>query len=531
MTPPIPLLPNMGLDPVGRSAEPAAQLPDSLLAELEATLDQWGLYLLQFEHNAQRERAAAELELRFPGGVRVQADERAHPDWPALRAAIQAASAEAVFVQVFGLESWLSPSASHDQAEPRLRAWNRGRDGFAREVHVPVLLWLRPEQLPLLAGWAPDLWSWRTAVYSVSVPGNKASPSAAIAPLLDPRWETGIDTRTAAQRRARIDELQVYLHSAASEQASPVLRLHYLLECIDLFGSVGDLDQALQLARKDALPFAAAQGDASVAIVQSRIADILQARGELEEALRIRRNQILPVVTRLDEMKGKAVTQGKIADILQARGELEEALRIRRDEQMPVYERLGDMRSRAITQGKIADILQAQGELEEALRIRRKEELPVYERLGDVRSRAITQSKIADILQAQGELEGALRIRREEQMPVYERLGDVRSRAITQGQIADILQARGELEEALRIRREEELPVYERLGDVRELLVGRTNLAITLLQQGREEDGKEILQLLRQALTDAERLRLPEAQVIRGLIAQVAGPDEAAAAP
>ena len=53
---------------------------------------------------------------------------------------------------------------------------------------------------------------------------------------------------------------------------------------------------------------------------------------------------------------------GKIADVLQARGQLDEALRIRQEEELPVYERLGDVRSKAITMGKIADILQAQGQ-------------------------------------------------------------------------------------------------------------------------------------------------------------------------
>jgi hypothetical protein len=89
---------------------------------------------------------------------------------------------------------------------------------------------------------------------------------------------------------------------------------------------------------------------------------------------------------------------GQIADILQARGQLDEALRIRREEQLPVYDRLGDVRSRAVTMGKIADILQARGQLDEALRIRREEELPVYDRLGDVRERAVALFKIATAL-------------------------------------------------------------------------------------------------------------------------------------
>ena len=48
---------------------------------------------------------------------------------------------------------------------------------------------------------------------------------------------------------------------------------------------------------------------------------------------------------------------GYIADILQARGQLDEALAIREKEQLPVYEKLGDVREKAITMGKIADIL------------------------------------------------------------------------------------------------------------------------------------------------------------------------------
>ncbi len=39
-----------------------------------------------------------------------------------------------------------------------------------------------------------------------------------------------------------------------------------------------------------------------------------------------------------------ALAAGLIADILEARGEFDEVLRIRREEELPVYERLGDDR-------------------------------------------------------------------------------------------------------------------------------------------------------------------------------------------
>ncbi|MFD7417709.1 CHAT domain-containing protein, partial [Kitasatospora purpeofusca] len=205
----------------------------------------------------------------------------------------------------------------------------------------------------------------------------------------------------------------------------------------------------------------------STAFVWGQIADILQQRGEVEEALRIRREIELPAYQRVGDTRSTAVTWGQIADILQQRGEVDEALRIRHEIELPAFERIGDTRSTAITWGKIADALQQRGEVDEALRIHREVQLPAFERIGDTRSTAATWGQIADILQQRGEVEEALRIRREIELPAYQRVGDTRSTAVTWGQIADILQQRGEVDEALRIRHEVELPAFERIGDTR----------------------------------------------------------------
>jgi len=261
----------------------------------------------------------------------------------------------------------------------------------------------------------------------------------------------------------------------------------------DILTARGKLDEALRIRTEEELPVYEKLGDVrSKAVTQGKIADILMARGELDEALRIRTEEELPVYEKLGDVRSKAVTQGKIADILMARGEFDEALRILSAEVQPAFEKLGDVSSKAVTQGKIADILTARGELDEALRIRTEEELPVYEKLGNVREKAVTQGQIADILMARGELNEALRIRTEEELPVYEKLGDVYSKAVTQGQIADILMARGELDEALRIRTEEELPVYEKLGDVRSKAVTQGKIADILMARGEFDEALRI---------------------------------------
>ncbi|MQT02196.1 CHAT domain-containing protein, partial [Streptomyces jumonjinensis] len=91
-------------------------------------------------------------------------------------------------------------------------------------------------------------------------------------------------------------------------------------------------------------------------------ADRLITRGELGQAEDLL-HQARQMFTDVGDTRSVAVTWGKIADILQQRGEVDEALRIRREVELPVYERIGDTHSVAVTWGKIADILQQRGEV------------------------------------------------------------------------------------------------------------------------------------------------------------------------
>jgi len=225
--------------------------------------------------------------------------------------------------------------------------------------------------------------------------------------------------------------------------------------------------------------------------------------GDLEQAYQLAQ-QKAQLDQQLGNEQGYALAKGQIADILDARGELYEVLRIRQ-ETILVFERLGDVRSLAVILGKIADILYRRNKLDEALRIQ-QETILVFEDLGDVRSRAATLGKIADILCRRDELDEALRIRQQEQMPVYERLGDVHARAVTLGKIADILQARGELDEALRIRQQEQMPVYERLGDVLNLSVAQVDTAFLLMKftPPRDEEANQLLCLALAVVENAD---------------------------
>ena len=144
------------------------------------------------------------------------------------------------------------------------------------------------------------------------------------------------------------------------------------------------------------------------------------------------------------------------------------ALRIRREEELPVFDRLGEVRERAVTMGKIADILVTRGELDEALRICREEELPVYDRLGEVRERAVTLQRIASALvQADGLQQGRIQEIYDalaEAYAIARRLGLLDGIARIGPTLAQILALGGHQDEALTVLDEAEA-AFEKLGD------------------------------------------------------------------
>lgn len=93
----------------------------------------------------------------------------------------------------------------------------------------------------------------------------------------------------------------------------------------------------------------------TAAALRHSYADVLRRTGEAAQAQALLEENA-EVYERLDDVRSKAITMGQIADILQARGQLDEALSLKETEALPVYERLGDVENFGITHWEIARI-------------------------------------------------------------------------------------------------------------------------------------------------------------------------------
>jgi tetratricopeptide (TPR) repeat protein len=382
-------------------------------------------------------------------------------------------------IHIIATQDWFS-------TEPiaTIHSLNYQREKLAARVTAPLVLWLYSGQIAPFAHEAPDLWAWRTMVIDFTC----SQESKVDQQIFRDRFDA--NSADKEQQMARLSAIDEYLNGKEVKTLSDV---DLLLEKAEINNRIGELEAAEKVAREGLRLSRQFNDRRKMGMAYGHIANILMIRGELDEALRIRTEEELPIYQKLGDIRSSAVAQGRIADIFMERGGLNEALRIRIEEELPTFRRLGDARSTAITQGHIADILMARGELDEALRIRLEEELPTFQELGDIRSIAVTQGKIGDVRMARGELDAALRIRIEEQLPVFRELGDIRSVAVTQGRIVDILIVRGELDEALRILTEEGLPTYRKLGDVRATAMTQGKIADILVARGKLGEALRIL--------------------------------------
>ncbi|HEV3293370.1 MAG TPA: CHAT domain-containing protein, partial [Streptosporangiaceae bacterium] len=120
--------------------------------------------------------------------------------------------------------------------------------------------------------------------------------------------------------------------------AGPLDRARVIAERADHLITRGELDQAGQLLRHACQLFTAAGSELEATVAMGSIADIAYRRGDFDEALRIRREILLPAYQRLGDTRETAMAWGQIADIAYQRGDYDEALRIRRDIELPVHE-------------------------------------------------------------------------------------------------------------------------------------------------------------------------------------------------
>ena len=225
------------------------------------------LLFAEFAEADYRDTLIRQLDLVFADlgqrVARIDLSKQDFADFAALEAELRRLAADHGAIYLTGVDGWFN--------EGRWRDFNVRREAIAFNVPVRLVIWLSAESVTRVIVLAPDLWSWRGGVYAFT--------TLPAAPLEIPQPQTSpIDPRTLAERSRRI----AVLHEFVVAKPPP--------------------------------------DDESLGLLLDELAGLLASIGELDEALRIRREEQLPVYERLQSVRDLLICRAKIGINYLARG-------------------------------------------------------------------------------------------------------------------------------------------------------------------------------------------------------------------
>lgn len=246
-----------------------------------------------------RDALIARLDALGPVGERLELVDGERPsDWLCKLANLAAARPAARRLHVV-----LAPDCHPDAAW--WREANTLRERLADAFPWLLAFWAPDATITAAAREAPDLWNWRETVCDFIL-----RPAAARIELASPAFSSDSDM-DAEVVRLRLDEIDAYLQ----EHGDGAAAAHLLLEAAAANQRLGQLDVAEALSVRAVACFTTQNNDAMLAQAHGQIADILQARGRLDEALAVWRDAVLPVFERVGYVREAEIARERIRQL------------------------------------------------------------------------------------------------------------------------------------------------------------------------------------------------------------------------
>ncbi len=166
---------------------------------------------------------------------------------------------------------------------------------------------------------------------------------------------------------------------------------------------------------------------------------------------------------------------------------------------------------------QLADLCVTRGDLDRALALD-EESLQLKEQIGDLQGKAASLHQMAAVYGTRGDLDRALALY-EESLQLDEHIGDLKGKAASLHNMANILMAREQWDEAEQVLQESQ-QLARKAGVVEHLAFATVKLGQVAQARG---DAQTALARYREGLAIFERLGMPEAQQVRGMIANLEG--------
>ena len=296
-----------------------------------------------------------------------------------------------------------------------------------------------------------------------------------------------------------------------SAQVESSLRFELARICV----TRGDPDRALSLYQ-ESLQLAEQLGNKkNKAVTLQQIGQVLVMRGDLNNALS-NYEQALAIQKELGDIRETGVTLHQMAEIFLTRGDPDRALSLYQ-ESLQLAEQLGDKKGAASTKRWLAVLAAQKGDLDKALSLY-EETLATAKELGDVGGQSSSLHLMAQVFLTRGDFDRALDLY-QESLALGEQLGDKKGKAASLSKLADLYMTKNEHDKAEQALIES-LKLRQQIGHVDGVAFSVVKLGQVAQASG---DKETALARYREGLAIFERMGMPEAEQVRGMIAQLEG--------
>ena len=260
---------------------------------------------------------------------------------------------------------------------------------------------------------------------------------------------------------------------------SPDQYIDALFPLSELLNARGNLNEALQIRRAQQKYYRAVNDMNRFQAILGNQATILTIQGELDEAMKLFREQE-GVCREIGNKKGLQTTLGNQALILADRGKLDEAMILHKEKER-ICREIDNKKGLQTTLNNQANILYDQGEFDEAMRLYKESEL-ISRELGNKYTLQGTLCNQGIIHHDRGELDLAL-ILYKEQERICRDLGHKAGLSNSFLNQASIHYDQGEFDEAMKLSKESER-ICRELGDKKVLAASLGNEGTILDDRG-----------------------------------------------
>ncbi len=281
---------------------------------------------------------------------------------------------------------------------------------------------------------------------------------------------------------------------------------------------LGEFDKALDSLRIAETSFAAAGDRLSAAMSKAMIGEILQARGDSEEA-RKDYNQTIATCREIGNLKCMGRTTNALGGLLRDQGDLSGARKCF-EQVLSINRETGYPPGIAAALGNLANLLDDLGDIRQESKMQ-QQALDIFTEIGDKRGIGSTMTNLANSLAYQGELNRALSLV-DQAIAIHREIGFKRGLSFALSSRADILEQEDRLEDA-RKAQAEALEIRKALGNPTLVEMSLSQSAALSLDEGHPAEAQSSAELALKQIENQKEYDLEAsayALLTRSLVAQ-----------